>query len=209
MTPNRRFRAALSLVLAMFALTALAVSGCTNKPSYYSGNDITGLAAYGVQNGSVFDCYYVDDIGEVAALEQAGLCPPGSTAMAAPLLWRETNWAYYSSPAYYNAYIPVGYRSHYATVYVVSFNSQYSKQISTAESNAVYKTSGGKTVSGSSVKTGTLKFNSGNPVVHATAPAVIPDATRAPAKSVRGGATTAPPAVTHAATRASARSVRH
>lgn len=147
-----RGRAALVILLAALGL-ATAFSACdSSTPVTYAP------AAYGQQFGNIYDCYYVDDPGEVTSLIAAGLCPHNSYAMLAPVTWRERYWSYYSSPAYYNTYIPTKYRSVYVSRTVPSFSRQYSSQIKQAQSTAVYKSSTGKTVKGGSAS---LKYNSG------------------------------------------------
>lgn len=137
------------------ALTAAALTACgsTDDPSYTP-------AAYWQTVGNVHECYYVDDAQEAYNLVAAGLCPAGSIPTLAPLTWQEEYWSYYSSPAYYNTYMPVAYRSHYTSVTVVRFSSTYRTQISAASSKAVYRSSSGGTVSGSKVNT--KQFGSGS-----------------------------------------------
>lgn len=141
------------LALAASALIAATLTACGSSGS----GDVTyAPAAYGQQVGSVYDCYYADDPGEVTALIAAGLCPHGSIATAMPLYWEEEYWAYYSSPAYYGTYMPARYRSHYTSVTIVHFSSTYKTQIAAASSKAVYKSSSGQRVTGTSkVKFGT------------------------------------------------------
>ncbi|HEX4789971.1 MAG TPA: hypothetical protein VH372_16010 [Actinospica sp.] len=67
-----------------------------------------------------------------------------------PLGWQETYWDYYSSPVYYNTYIPVSRRSHYTSVTVVSFSSKYKTQISSLSAKGRYEGSDGTKTSGSS-----------------------------------------------------------
>lgn len=140
-------RLALLLVGALTAIAALA--GCS------SGTPVSyAPAAYG-QNG---DCYYVDSPAEATALLAAGLCPAGWVAYPAPLVWRESYYPYYSSPAYYGRYVPVSYRTVYVT-HETTFHTTYSSAITTASSKATYKTSTGKTVTGTTAK---MKFSTGS-----------------------------------------------
>lgn len=101
----------------------------------------------------------------LAAGAAAGLCPASSVAYPMPLGWEETYWGYYSSPAYYNTYIPASRRSHYSSVTVVAFASKYKTRISSLSSKGGYEGSDGKTVSGGSK----LKYSgsgSGTGAVH-------------------------------------------
>jgi len=143
------------LIGAMFATGVAACGGSSDDsdPTY-------APAAYWQSVSNVRECFYMDDTQEAYNLIAAGLCPAGSIPTPAPLTWRETYWSYYSSPAYYNTYIPVGYRTHYTSVTVVSFSRTYKTQISSLSSKAVYKSSSGGTVSGSKVNT--KSFGSGS-----------------------------------------------
>jgi hypothetical protein len=146
--PSRLVRLLIALLAAIVG--ALTLAGCDSS----SGQDPTYTpAAYYQTISGVNDCYYVDDSAEVTALISAGLCPVHSVAVLAPLSWQEEYFSYYSSPAYYDTYMPVSYRSHYTSVTIISFRKTYSKQISVASSKAVYKSSAGGTVSGSKVNT--------------------------------------------------------
>lgn len=148
------FGATLSIAACSTHPVAVAVPAAPAAVSY-------APAAYGVQVGSVFDCYYVDDTTEVTNLIAAGLCPPGAIPTLMPLAWHETYASYYGSSAYYNTYIPTTRRTTYINVTVVKFDSTYSKQISTASKNATYKSSNGTTVNGSQLPTGKITFGSG------------------------------------------------
>jgi hypothetical protein len=154
-TSRRILRPALALLAA--ALVASTADACDSGSS--AANDATyAPAAYGVQNGSVFDCYYAEDPSEVAALINAGDCPHGAVATAMPLYWEEEYYPYYSSSAYYGVYMQPRYRSHYTSVTVVHFQSAHSADITRYSSTARYKSSSGGYVTGSSK----VKFGSGS-----------------------------------------------
>lgn len=111
------------------------------------------LAAYG-ENGH---CYYIDDPAEVVSLQQAGLCPSTWTAMIMPLLWHETYYDYYASPAYYNTYVPVRYR----TVWVSQSTSFYNTNKTTilvVHTKGTYKDSTGKTVPAAQIPSAKMTF---------------------------------------------------
>jgi len=189
--PRRRLAAVLAVIAVVLGVIA-GMAACGGPAPIYAGNSPLTPTAYYVTTGGHNYCYYADDIDEVAALESAGLCPPGSTAQAMPLTWRETYWAYYSSAAYYNTYIPVAYQSHYSTVYVVNFNKQYGSQISAAEKNATYKDASGKTYKGSQIPTAKMTFGGGNARVvstfgggNARVTATAPRAVPAPAATTK------------------------
>ena len=113
-------------------------------------------AAYWQSVDNVRSCFYfgtdlTDGLAQVALLQAAGLCPDGSMPVAAPLYWAEEYYPYYSSPAYYNAYVPSSYRSTYTHVTVVHFSTTYKTQIKAASAKAVYRSSAGGTVKGTQV----------------------------------------------------------
>lgn len=144
--------------LAAAVLVGSAVTACGSSTGSSSAPLTYAPAAYGQQAGKVFDCYYISWPSEGASLEAAGLCPVGSMATPMPLSWEQEYWAWYSSPAFYNAYVPAADRSTYTRVTVVHFSSTYKTQISSAEARAVYKSSSGTRVTGTSK----LKFSSGS-----------------------------------------------
>ena len=117
-------------------------------------------AAYYQTVGNVYDCYYLTSTQEAYNLMAAGLCPAGSIPTPMPLGWEETYWDYWSSPAYYNTYIPASYRSTYTHVTIVHFSNTYRSQIKSASAKAVYKSSTGGTVTGS--KANTAQFGGGS-----------------------------------------------
>ena len=149
----------LGRIARLFTVVLAAIVGATTMAgcgSTSSGQAATYTpAAYYQTVGGVSDCYYAAAPAEVTNLIAAGLCPANSVATVMPLSWEEEYFSYYSSPSYYNTYMPVSYRANYTHVTIVSFSKTYSKQISTASSKAVYKSSTGGTVKGSTSK---LKF---------------------------------------------------
>lgn len=117
------------------------VSACSgSQPVSYTP------AAYG-QNGV---CYYVNTPAEVTALQAAGLCPRSWVAGPMPMSWLDMYYPYYDSGAYYNLYVPARLRATYIhtehTYYVT-----HSSAIRSASSKAVYKSSSGGTVRGSTI----------------------------------------------------------
>jgi len=143
------------LIAGLFAVL-LALSGCSKpKPVAYAP------AAYGMQVGGVFQCYYVDSPAEVQTLIARGLCPPGSVPTKMPESWLNEYFAYYDSPAYYNTYVPVAYRSHYVGTYH-TYYTQHASVIAAAAKSATWMGSDGKTVSGSKVDTAKMKFSTGS-----------------------------------------------
>lgn len=150
MNPTTRLRRLIALALAGVTLGALTAAcgsiGDDSDPTYTP-------AAYWQSVDNVRECYYVSSTAEAYALMNAGLCPAGSMPTLMPLSWEEEYWGYYSSPAYYNTYVPVASRTTYTHVTVMHFSKTYSTQIKASSSKAVYKSSAGGTVSGSKVST--------------------------------------------------------
>lgn len=126
------------------ALTMVGLGSCgSSQPTAYAP------AAYG-QNGY---CYYINSPAEAVALQASGLCPHSWVPLLAPLMWQQMYYPYYSSPAYYNHYVPVSVR----TVYVSherSFGSTYRSRISTLSKTASYRGSNGKVTTYNKISTG-------------------------------------------------------
>lgn len=145
-TAARTILAALAIVLAAAGCGSLGSS----QPVTYAP------AAYGASG----QCYYVTSPAEVVALERAGLCPPDWGAAPMPASWLEEYYAFYDSPAYYDTYVPVKIR----TVYVArerSFGRSHSTAIRTLASKARYRSSTGRTVTGTTVRAAKARFGSG------------------------------------------------
>jgi hypothetical protein len=137
--------------IAATAVIAAALAACSNNGTPVS----YAPAAYGA-NGQ---CFYDQSPAEATALLAAGLCPAGWVPTPMPLAWQEEYYSYYSSPGYYNSYVPVSYRTVYVT-HETTFHTTYATQINSASSKAVYKGSNGKTITGP--KTGTVQFGGGS-----------------------------------------------
>lgn len=146
MNPVRRIALGL-FAAALIGSTAACGSGYGDDDATYTP------AAYYQTVGNVYECYYTTTAQEAYNLMAAGLCPAGSIPTPMPLSFEETYWSYWSSPAYYNTYLPVSYRSTYTHVTIVRFSTTYRTQIKSASAKAVYKSSAGGTVSGSKVNT--------------------------------------------------------
>ena len=132
-----------TIFVGIFAACALLLTACAeNEPEEYRP------AAYGENNR----CYYVDDEDEVEKLYQSGDCPRSWTPFLMPIIWHQTYYPYYSSPAYYNNYVPTSKRSTYRSK-SRAFGQRYSTQISTLSKTATYVSNTGKTVKGDKVST--------------------------------------------------------
>lgn len=118
-------------------------------------------AAYGMQVGNVYECYYVDNPAEVQTLIARGLCPVGAVPTRMPESRLDEYFAYYDSPAYYNTYVPAAYRTGYINTYH-SYYVQHVTVINAASRSASWKSSDGKTVSGSQVDTAKMTFSTGS-----------------------------------------------
>lgn len=138
--------ATIALAAAMIGVGTAACSSIGDDGVTYSP------AAYYQRIHGVDECYYVDDVTEVANLIYAGLCPRDAIAVQMPLAWEEEYWPYYSSTSYIDTYIPSNRRTHFTSVTVVTFSTRYKTQISTQSKKAVYKGSNGTTTTGSSAK---------------------------------------------------------
>jgi len=111
----------LTRLAAILPAAAIALAGCGSTT-----NDPPGPTTYGEAGA----CYYVDDPSEVVALQDAGYCPRNWSPAPMPSPWYD-QWAwYYSSPRYYDTYVPVSRR----TVYV-----QHVKVIAAQHPKAVTK----------------------------------------------------------------------
>lgn len=141
-----------ALIAGLFIAVA-ALAGCSHP-----ANVSYAPAAYGETINGVGHCYYDDDPYEAQQLLAAGLCPAGWVPTAMPLYWHEEYYSYYSSPAYYNRYVLVSHRTVYVT-HETTFHTTYSSQITAASSKATYKSSNGKTVTGTTAK---MKFSTGS-----------------------------------------------
>jgi hypothetical protein len=139
----------IAALLAGLFIAVAALAGCS-QPAAVS----YAPAAYG-QNGQ---CFYDQDPSEATALLAAGLCPAGWVATPMPLYWHEEYYSYYSSPSYFNVYVPAARRTVYVT-HETTFHTTYSSQITSASSKATYKGSNGKVVTGTTAK---MKFSSGS-----------------------------------------------
>jgi hypothetical protein len=147
------------LIKALAAAGAVTIglvcaTACGSTTSGLAATTTYAPAAYGQGN----ECYYISTPAEVTALIAAGLCPRGSVATPMPLSWEETYWAYYSSPAYYDTYVPSASRTVY-THDKTTFGKTYRTAITSLASHATYKSSSGTTVHG--YKTSTVHFGSG------------------------------------------------
>lgn len=144
-----------ALITGLFIAVA-ALAGCSH-PAAVS----YAPAAYGMQVGSVYDCYYVSDPLEVQTLVTNGYCPAGSVPTRMPESWLDEYFSYYDSPVYYNTYVPASYRTAYVSTYH-TYYVQHTTVINTASKSATWKGSNGKTVSGSQVNTAKMKFSTGS-----------------------------------------------
>jgi hypothetical protein len=144
-----------ALIAGLFIAVA-ALVGCSHSaPVSYAP------AAYGVQAGSVYDCYWVYGAAEVDALIAHGYCPVGSVATRMPDSYLNMYFSYYDSPSYYDTFVPSPVRTVYVSTYH-TYYVQHTAVITTASKSATWKGSNGKTVSGASVNTAKMKFSTGS-----------------------------------------------
>jgi len=146
----------IAVLIAGLFIAVATLAGCSHAaPVSYAP------AAYGVQAGSVYDCYYVYGAMEVDALIAHGYCPPGSVPTHMPDAYLNTYFSYYDSPAYYDVYVPSPVRTAYVSTYH-TYYVQHTAVITTASKSATWKGSNGKTVSGAKVNTAKMKFSTGS-----------------------------------------------
>lgn len=151
----RRIAALISgLIIAVAGIATVAGCSTPAAVSY-------APAAYGVQAGNAFDCYYVYGNAEVNALIARGYCPVGSVPTHMPDAYLNAYFSYYDSPAYYDTFVPSPVRSVYVSTYH-TYYVQHTTVITTAAKSATWKGSNGKTVSGTSVNTAKMKFSTGS-----------------------------------------------
>lgn len=146
-----------------FFLAAIAVGMLLSTASCGlsdDGSDVQVPAAYYQTVNGQNDCYYVTSPVEAQTLVQDGLCPANSVPYQMPVYWEEEYYPYYSSPAYYNTYVPASSRSIYVKYTIVSFKTKYSAGITKYSSKAVYKSSSSGT--GSTYKSTTKSYGGGN-----------------------------------------------
>lgn len=140
-------------------LVLAAAAGCSSSLFQDDSTPVVYTpAAYYQTVNNVYECYYINSMDEAYALENAGLCPMYAIPTLMPISWEEMYFSYYSSPAYYNTYVPLAYRRTYVNVTCVHFHQTYSSQITRLSARAVYHSSGGGTVRG---VTKTSSFSSG------------------------------------------------
>lgn len=149
----------------MFRKFVLPVMLClVISASFVACNESVSYApsAYGEHN----HCYYAYDPAEVIALQQAGLCPRTWVAYPMPVYWHAMYYPYYSSPVYYDRYIPAQRRTYYRTTVITKFEREYRTEITRYESKGKWKGSDGKEANGktvtSEVKSKKATFSSGS-----------------------------------------------
>lgn len=138
-------------------LLAIVASSCGGQPLYYTPT------AYGDYRGH---CYYVNSPQEAQMLIQRNA--PGCQGAAPypmPASWQATYWPYYSSPSYYDTYVPSAYRTVYVQ-HVHLWQSQNSRLITQDEDRGSWRGSDGSRATGTTVqryvKTGKASFSGGS-----------------------------------------------
>jgi hypothetical protein len=140
--------------LVMVAMTSLGLAACGGNPNVaYTPS----LAAFG--NSTLSQCYMPLSVPQSywQSIEQQyiqrGWCHAGWQPTYIPQNMYMTYYPYYSSPVFYNAYIPVAYRTSYVS-YERGFGTTYRSQIATLDRTAVYRGSNGKTTTYNQIKSG-------------------------------------------------------
>jgi hypothetical protein len=133
-------------------LVGLAITASVGLVACGNNHEIkdVGLvpAAYGENN----HCYYVSDPYEVQNLKLTGLCPTHWTPMKMPSYWLYAHAAFYTSPAYYDVYVPAAERTTYTQTYGESWKKNNWTNIQKNFSKGSWKGMDGKTYSGDEVQ---------------------------------------------------------
>lgn len=134
---------------AVIGAVTLSATACGLIPNGDDDVSYAPAAYYQVVN-NIYECFYITSPAEAEALKAAGLCPPGAMDVPMPQAWEAEYWSYWSSPAYYNTYIPVSYRSNYTHVTIVSLNrsTSFTRMSTSLSSRATYRGTNGSTVTG-------------------------------------------------------------
>lgn len=133
---TRRLLAALAVLLGTLA----GAAGCGHGATTYAP------AAYG-ENGH---CYYLDYPAEAVTLIHDGLCPSSWIPWPMPASWEADYAPYYDSPAWYDTYVPRANRTVYVH-HITTYMHTHAAIIRQDASEARYRSSTGKTVSGTTV----------------------------------------------------------
>lgn len=140
--------------LVMTAMATLGLSACGgSQPVQYTPS----LAAFG--SSTLSQCYMPLSVPQSywQSIEQQyiqrGWCHAGWAPTYIPMSMYETYYPYYSSPVFYNTYIPMGYRTGYIS-YEHSFGTTYRTQIATLDRTASYRGTNGKTTTYNNIKSG-------------------------------------------------------
>jgi hypothetical protein len=113
----------LKQVKAVTVAAGLAAGLAACGSDYYGADQVIAPPAYYQVVNGVPECYFVDSVAEVAALELAGLCPSYSDPTVMPGAWKATYYSYYTSSAYYGRYVPAYRRASYVRVTNATFGS--------------------------------------------------------------------------------------
>lgn len=105
--------------LALAAVIGASADSCVGADA------ILMPSSMGYWNGGVYDCYYIESVDEVAAYENAGLCNAYSDPVLMPDSFENEYWGYFSSPTYYNRYMPVRYRYSYTHITISHTTTYY------------------------------------------------------------------------------------
>jgi hypothetical protein len=146
-------------LLAGVAIASVTVTGAATISACSPAHAVSyAPASYGEYYGGHWHCYYVHDYYEYTQLVHAGHCHAGDIATLMPLYWHERYYGYYSGVGYTNHFVLPSYRTTYVNVQVNQFGRTYRSQIQSQSRSATWKSSKGRTYSGTQVKP---KFTTG------------------------------------------------
>lgn len=182
---NLKRRLATATAVGLLAATA---TGCgTHHHTVVVQTPAAPVAYAPTSMGANGHCYYLDDPQEAYNLIAAGLCQPGWTPMMMPVDFHYAYADYLASPAYYNTYVPVRYRSGWNNQWGTksTFYTTNITIIHTKEKTATYKGSDGKPYTGNVTNFTTPKTSTSAP---------LPAGARSSAPLPVGGARSTAPA---------------
>jgi hypothetical protein len=146
-------------IVSLIACLALVVLVAACDASDYSDDGVpddigaTETAYVPDAFGENNHCYWVLDPREAVTLLASGACLHGWVAWQMPPAWHYMYFQYYSSPLYYNHYIPQDRRTYYSKTVIVQYEKAHGSDIAKYSSRAKYK----KVVVKTSTKTKTTR----------------------------------------------------
>lgn len=132
-------------IVSLIACLALVVLVAACDASDYSDDGVpddigaTETAYVPDAFGENNHCYWVLDPREAVTLLASGACLHGWVAWQMPPAWHYMYFQYYSSPTYYNHYIPQDRRTYYSKTVIVQYEKAHGSDIAKYRGKAKYK----------------------------------------------------------------------